>query len=73
MCHRRPMHWQHSSVHIPAQRLSAGQENGLRTGWTSQPGALGMVGSTEDETCHRMVKVEMLVAFKPFRKYSVRL
>jgi hypothetical protein len=39
-----------SGVHLPAQRLSAGQENGLHTCWLIQPGAPERVLGREEKT-----------------------
>jgi hypothetical protein len=36
---REQRQYQCSGVHLPAQRRSAGQESGRRTGWMIQPGA----------------------------------
>ena len=46
---REQRQYQCSGVHLPAQRRSAGQESGRRTGWMIQPGAPEMLIAEEGE------------------------
>jgi hypothetical protein len=50
MCRQERSQWWYPGVQLPAQRLSAGQENGLRTGWLVQPGAPEIVLGWEKNT-----------------------
>ncbi len=65
---------------LPAQRLSAGQENGLRTGWLIQPGAPEMVLAREEKTaivlfasaCGGLAMFVLIAGFSPQRRVVER-